>query len=137
MLWHAALSGGFIVAMATGQGAYNAHVFAGWVVIYAIAVRVLVGTIFPQWHVLAFPIPMPKALGQGTNGVRRFLSHAMGLVLLTMCALAALTGWYARPGGDAHGAISYLTLSISLGHVGLVVFMQGWKKVEAFARNRG
>jgi len=136
MLWHGGLSGGFIVAMLTGDGAYNAHTFAGLVVIFAIALRVLVGTMFPQWHVLSFPLPSLKSLGMGTNGVRRFLSHVMGLTLLVFCALASLTGWYARPGADAHSAISYLALSLSIAHVGLVLFMQGWKKVEAFARNR-
>lgn len=136
MLWHGGLSGGFIVAMVTGEGAYNAHVFAGLMVIFSIALRVLVGAMFPQWHVLSFPLPSVKSLTMGTNGVRRFLSHVMGLTLLTFCALAALTGWYARPGVDAHSAVSYLALTVSLAHIGLVLVLQGWKKAEAFARSR-
>lgn len=134
MLWHGALSGGFFVAMMTGEGAYNAHVFAGIVVIFAIGARLLVGTAFPKTHVLSFPLPNPMILAKGAPGVRRFISHVMGLAMLVACALATLTGWYTRHGSDTHGALSYLALSLIGVHVVLVVLMQGWKKAEALAQ---
>lgn len=136
MLWHGALSGGFLVAMLTGEGAYNAHVFAGIVVIFAIGFRLLLGTAVPKTHVLSFPLPKFATLIQGSHGVRRFISHAMGLAMLVICALAALTGWYTRHGSDAHGALSYFALSLIGVHVALVVLMQGWKKVEIMVQGK-
>lgn len=131
MIWHGVFSGGFFVAMLTGKGAYDAHVFAGVVVIFAIGIRLLVGTVFPGTHVLSFPVPDPTTLIKGAHGVRRFISHTMGLVMLAMCAAAALTGWYSRTDADLHGAISYLALALIGGHVVLVILMQGWKRLES------
>lgn len=133
-LWHGALSGGFFVAMLTGEGAYNAHVFAGTLLIFAIGARLLVGAAFPKTHVLSFPLPSFGSLTKGSNGVRRFISHTMGLAMLLFCALAALTGWYSRTDVDFHGEVSYMALSLIGGHVVLVILMQGWKKVETMAR---
>jgi len=131
MIWHGALSGGFFVAMMTGEGAYNAHVFAGIVVIFAIGFRLLVGTAVPKGHVLSFPLPNLRTMIQGSHGFRRFLNHTVGLAMLVFCALAALTGWYVKGNTAAHGAIAYLALALIGGHVVLVILMQGWKKVEA------
>lgn len=136
ILWHGVLAGGFIVAMLTGNGVYGAHSFAGVVLIFAVLARLLLGAAFPKGHVLSFPWPKLASLGQGTNGVRRFVSHTMGVAMLAVCALAALTGWYAWHAAEAHSQISYFALSVILLHIGLVLFMQGWKKVEAFARAR-
>jgi len=120
--------------MLTGSGAYGAHVFAGVLVIIAIVVRLIVGTAVPKGHVLSFPFPKFKTLTQGAHGVRRFLSHTVGLSMLVFCALAALTGWYVTTDTSAHGAIAYLALALIGGHVVLVILMQGWKKLEAKSR---
>ena len=120
--------------MLTGEGAYNAHVFAGNVIIFAIGFRLLIGIAVPKTHVLSFPVPKLGSLIQGANGFRRYISHAMGLIMLVACALAALTGWYTHQGSDTHGAISYAALSLIGVHIALVVLMQGWKKVEALVQ---
>lgn len=133
-IWHGALSGGFIVAMLTGEGAYNAHVFSGTLIIFAIGFRLLVGVAVPNTHVLSFPLPKLASLAQGSNGVRRFISHTMGLAMLVACALASLTGWYTHQNSDGHGAISYLALSLIGVHIAVVILMQGWKKVETLVQ---
>lgn len=47
-LWHAALAGGFLVAYLTAdEDTYALHLFAGYVVLAAIAVRLLVGVFAP------------------------------------------------------------------------------------------
>ncbi|MFC1673884.1 hypothetical protein ACFL12_07025 [Pseudomonadota bacterium] len=131
MLWHGAFSGAFFVAMLTGEGAYHAHEFAGIVAIFAIGVRLLVGAAIPKGHPLTFPLPSLKmALGGGTNGFRRFFSHLLGLVMLVLCALATLTGWYSHTDITVHGAISYFTLTIIGFHVVQVILFQGWKRLE-------
>lgn len=130
-LWHGIFSGGFFVAMMTGQGFYNAHVFSGVLVMFAIGLRLLVGLMFPEGHVLVFPFPNFKSLTQGTNGFRRFVSHVMGLALLMACTFSVLTGWYSRQNVDVHGAISYMALALVGGHIVLVMVWQGWKKVES------
>ena len=130
-LWHGVFSGGFFVAMMTGQGFYDAHVFSGVLVIFAIGARLLVGLMFPAGHVLVFPFPSFSSLAQGTNGFRRFVSHVMGLTLLMACMMSVLTGWYSRQNVDVHGAISYLALALVGGHIVLVIVWQGWKKVES------
>lgn len=134
MIWHGVFSGGFLVAMLTGKGAYDAHVFAGVVVIIAIGFRLLVGTAVPNAHALSFPVPNPATLLKGSNGVRRFISHTLGLVMLAMSAAAALTGWYSRTDTEIHSAISYMALSLIGLHVVLVILMQGWKKIESATR---
>lgn len=136
MIWHGALSGGFFVAMMTGEGAYNAHVFAGVVVIIAIGFRLLVGTAAPKGHVLSFPMPNLKVMIQGSHGFRRFLNHTVGLAMLLFCALASLTGWYVKGSTDAHSAISYMALALIGGHVVLVILLQGWKKIEARVQSK-
>lgn len=134
--WHGMLGGGFFVAMISGYGAYNAHSFAGIVTIFAIGARLLIGAAFPKGHVLSFPIPSFSSLTQGTNGVRRFISHMLGVVMLAATALACLTGWFAWSMSEAHSYMAYLTLAIIGGHVGVVILFQGWKKAEAFVRAR-
>ena len=134
MLWHGAFSGGFFVAMLTGEGAYDAHVFAGIVTIFAIGFRILVGTAFPKGHALSFPWPSFSTLTQGTHGFRRFIAHSMGVAMLLACGLAALTGWFSHNDADVHGAISYMALSLIGAHVVLVILMQGWKKAEGLVR---
>lgn len=134
--WHGLLGGSFFVAMATGYGAYYAHAFAGVVTILAIVLRLAVGAAFPKGHILSFPWPRFAALGQGGNGVRRFLSHVMGLALLVVCGLAVLTGWFAWRAQDAHSYFAYLAFTLVVGHLGLVIVFQGWKHAEAFVRSR-
>lgn len=130
-IWHGIFSGGFFVAMLTGDGLYNAHVFSGVLVLFAIGLRLMVGLMFPKGHVLLFPFPSFKSLAQGTNGFRRFVSHLMGLALIIAVGFAAVTGWISRDNVDAHSAISYMTLALIGGHVALVIVWQGWKKVES------
>ena len=129
--WHGIFSGGFFVAMLTGKGYYDAHVFAGVLVMFAIGTRLLVGLMFPKGHVLVFPFPHFKSLTQGTAGFRRFVSHVMGLALLLASGVAVLTGWFSKQDVDIHGAISYMAMALVGGHIVLVIVWQGWKKVES------
>lgn len=134
--WHGMMAGAFIVAMLSGQGAYSAHSFAGVVMIVAIGIRLAVGAAFPKGHLLTFPWPSFKSLAQGTSGVYRFVSHTMGVVMLGVCSIASLTGWFAWSAAEAHAVVSYFALSVIGVHLGLVILMQGVKKVQAFARSR-
>jgi len=136
-VWHGLFSGGFFVAMLTGRDFYDAHVFSGVLVIFAIVARVLVGTMFPPGHILVFPFPSFKSLSQGTNGFRRFVSHLMGLTMLMACVMASLTGWFTKQNVDIHAAVSYMTLALIGGHIVLVIIWQGWKNVESKFSARG
>lgn len=136
MLWHGVFSGAFVVVMLSGYGAYGAHSFAGVVIIFAIGVRLLVGAAFPKGHALSFPLPSFASLGQGSNGVRRFLAHMVGVLMLAFCAAASLTGWYAWHTREAHNAVSYMTLALIGFHIVLAILMQGWKKAEALIKSK-
>jgi len=137
-IWHGVFSGGFFVAMLTGNGLYDAHVFSGVLVLFAIGARLLVGMMFPAGHVLVFPFPSFVTLTKGTAGFRRFVSHVMGLAMLMACGLAVLTGWYSNMDNlTVHSAVAYMTLSLIGGHIVLVIVWQGWKKVESKFSARG
>ena len=132
MIWHAVFSGAFFVAILTEKGAYHAHVFAGTVVIITIGVRLLVGMAIPKGHVLTFPLPAFTTLKGGSNGVRRFLSHLLGVLMLVVCGLATLTGWFANSETTvtAHGAVSYFALALIAFHIVQVMLFSGWKRLE-------
>jgi len=137
-IWHGVFSGGFFVAMMTGNGLYDAHVFSGVLVLFAIGARLLVGMMFPAGHVLVFPFPSFVTLTKGTAGFRRFVSHLMGLALLMASGLAVLTGWYTNMDNlIVHSAVAYMALSLIGGHIVLVIVWQGWKKVESKFSARG
>ena len=63
LFWHAWLGGGYLVAYLTAdEDTYGMHLFAGYAVLVAIAVRVLMGLIAPNSKLLKLPRPKFSSL---------------------------------------------------------------------------
>lgn len=114
-MWHAALAGGFVVAFATGdEDTYRMHLFAGWWVVGAVALRLAAG--------LAAPAGSPLAL-TGTLG-RKPVMRWMAALLLAVVAAAGLSGVAADVIPmleDPHEAVSQASAWVVLAHVAVVV----------------
>jgi len=131
---HAWLAGSFLIAYVTAdEDTYALHLFAGYAVLAAIAVRLLAGVIMPAGSPLA--LPQPSANGLTTWLVdrkgRNPLFAWLAAVLLAVVGVSAVTGALADGWTwleDPHEAVSELALGIILGHVAFVTFVYGGKR---------
>lgn len=128
--WHAWLSGGFVVAWITAdEDTYAMHQFAGYAVLAAIAVRLLVALIAPKGSPWRLPRPRLNLLSaKGRNPLLAWFAAA----LLAGVGLAALTGALADAVPwmeDPHEAASELSLWVIFAHVGFVLYLFGGKRL--------
>lgn len=129
MLWHALFSGGFIVAYIS-QDFYAAHLFAGYLVLLAVVVRVLAGVLARPKSPLSLPNPMTATrvwLAKMTTGgkARNPLLAWIAAALLGVIGLAALTGGMADvfPAlKDLHEGVAEFAPVVILAHIGFVAF---------------
>lgn len=133
--WHAWVAGGFLVAYVTAdEDTYAMHLFAGYAVLAAIAVRLLVGMFAPVKSPWRLPRPSFSAtmdwiaVPKGRNPAFAWLAFA----LLMVVGLAGITGaiadgspWFEDP----HEAISELSLWVIFGHVAFVGYIYGGKRL--------
>jgi len=122
-LWHAALAGGFLVAWLTAdEDTYKMHVFAGYWVLIAVALRLGLATVgTPQG---------PLAL---TRPGRSRLMIWMGSVVMTMVGIAALTGVIADGKSafeDVHEGLSNAALWLIPAHAALVAWVFQGKRLR-------
>lgn len=132
--WHAWLAGSFLIAYVTAdEDTYAPHLFAGYAVLAAIAVRLLVGGVMSVGSPLALPRPSAKGLvtwlfqRKGRNPLFAWFAA----VLLAVIGVSAVSGALADGWNwleDPHEAVSELALGIILGHVAFVTFMYGGKR---------
>jgi len=109
-LWHALLLGGFVVAYLTGdEDTYSMHLFAGWLVVGLVALRLLGGLAAPEKSPLR--LVRPGRPGYFTASI---------LAALGFTAVAGLTGvgadvlpWLE----DLHEGISEMSMWVAFAHV--------------------
>lgn len=116
-LWHAALVGGFAVAYVTGdEDTYAMHLFAGWLVVGLVALRLAGGMVAPANSPLKLARPNRP----------RFFTWGI-LAALALVGVAAVSGvgadllpWLE----DLHEGLAEMSLWLALAHVAaaLVVF---------------
>jgi len=122
-LWHAALAGGFLVAWLTAdEDTYKMHVFAGYWVLIAVALRLGLATIGARGGPLALVRPG-----------RSRLMIWMGGVLMTMVGFAALSGVIAdgvTSVEDLHEGLSNTALWLIPAHAALVAWVFQGKRLR-------
>lgn len=143
--WHAWLAGGFLVAYLTAdEDTYAMHQFAGYAVLVAIVLRLVVGLVVTalakgqtQGVLWALPRPRVSALKawvlkpQGRSPLFAWLAAALVIVIGAAAALGALADgivWLEGP----HEALSELSLWVISGHIAFVIFVYGRKKLLAW-----
>ncbi len=135
LFWHAWLGGSYLVAYVTAnEDTYGMHLFAGYAVLAAIAVRVLLGLVAPHSRLLKLPSPKFGGLRDwfGSGKGRHPLFPWFAAILLAVVGASAATGalsdavmtWLEDP----HEAISEASLWVIFGHVAFVMFMYGGKQ---------
>jgi len=139
--FHAVLSGAFLVAYLTGdEDTYGMHLFAGYTVLAALALRLLAGVVAPSGSPLRLPRPSWSATRAYFARLARFDADAlrqrsplyavMGVAVLAGVGLAAASGVLADAFTlfeDPHEALSEFALAIVIGHVVLVFLLHGLK----------
>lgn len=132
---HAVLSGAFLVCYLTGdEDTYGMHQFAGYTVLAALALRVVVGLLAPAKSPLGLPRPsLSAALGwlgrvvigdARARGQRSPLLAWMAVALIAVVGVAGLTGAvadYVTAVEHLHKEIGEFTLTIIIAHIALVV----------------
>jgi hypothetical protein len=125
LLFHAALSGAFLVAWLTGdEDLYGMHLFAGYAVLAALAARLGAALLAPAGSPLALPQPRLRRAPAGRNLLYAWMAAAM----LAFTALVAVSGWIADRLPrleDLHEAIAELAPAVILAHVALVLVLHG------------
>lgn len=140
-LWHAWLAGSFLVAYVTAdEDTYAMHLFAGYAVLAAIAVRLLVGMLAPAGSPLRLPRPNLKATLDWlvVRKGRHPLFAWLAATLLFTVGAAAVTG--ALADGltwleDAHEAVSELSLWVVFAHVAFVAVIYGGRRLAGRVGN--
>jgi cytochrome b len=144
-VWHAWLAGGFLVAYLTAnEDTYAMHQFAGYAVLVAIVLRLLVGVVVTwtrapgQGGLWALPRLRAAALKawvvkpQGRSPVFAWMAAALLAAIGAAALLGALADgiiWLEGP----HEALSQLSLWVIAGHIAFVIFIYGRKKLMAWA----
>lgn len=151
LVFHAALSGAFLVTYLTGdEDTYGMHVFSGYTVLAAIVLRLLAGLVAPVGSPLRLPRPSKAAvrgwLGRLATGDLSALRERSPLLPWMADALLMGVGFTAASGAvadfvamvvDLHEALGKAALWIVVAHITLVLALH-WLKpgpVQATARN--
>lgn len=132
--WHAWIAGSFLVAYVTGdEDTYAMHLFAGYAVLAAIALRLLVGVVAPPGPLrLARPNVNATLAWVSLRKGRHPLFAWLAAALLASVGLAAITGVladFATWLEDPHEAVAEASLLVVFAHIGFVVFIYGGRKL--------
>lgn len=147
LLFHAVLSGAFLVAYLTGdEDTYGMHLFAGYTVLAALGVRLTAALRAPPGSPLALPRPAAsptvtwlRRLAMGERQALRARSPLyawMALAMLVFTALVAASGWVAdrTPSvEELHEAVAALTPAVIIAHVAIAAALH-WLRRLATAR---
>lgn len=142
LLFHATLSGAFLVAYLTGdEDTYRMHVFSGYAALAALVARAIAGLAAAEGSPLRFPHP---SAGQVRHWVVRLaagdpqartarspLIPWMAAALLIGVGATALSGAIAdfvTSAEDLHEALGETALWIVLGHIALVLALHRLKR---------
>ncbi|HYH20867.1 MAG TPA: hypothetical protein VD995_19855 [Azospirillum sp.] len=141
LLVHATLSGAFVVAYLTGdEDTYGMHVFSGYAVLAALAVRATLGVFAAAGSPLRFPRPAVAPtldwLARLLAGDAKTRAERSPLIAWLAAALLAAVGLAATSGAvadvvvaleDLHESLGELSLFVVLAHIALV-FGLHWLK---------
>lgn len=128
-LWHALLAGSFLVAYLTAdEDTYAMHLFAGYVVLAAIVLRLLAGLLARPGN--PFHIPRPSLTGTlawfGKRRGRNPFFAWFAVALLGVVGAAAATGaiadfvtWIE----DLHEGLAQASLWVIFGHIAFVIVL--------------
>lgn len=129
-LWHAALAGGFLVAYVTAdEDTYAMHVFAGYWVVAAIALRLGMALAGSANGPLALPRPRLRRLKPGRAPIFAWMAAA----LIVAMAVAGLTGIVADvlPAAEhLHEGLAEASLWLVLGHAAIVAWIFQGRRVR-------
>ncbi|HLO74830.1 MAG TPA: hypothetical protein VK196_00060 [Magnetospirillum sp.] len=134
-VWHAWVGGGFLVAYLTAdEDTYSMHVFAGYAVLAAIVVRLLIAMAAPSAGPLRLPRPSWRALAEwlAVRKGRHPLFAWFAVALLAVVGLAAASGALADSFTwleDPHEAIAEASLWVIFAHIAFVTFIYGGKRL--------
>ncbi|MCW0235368.1 MAG: hypothetical protein OJJ21_17345 [Ferrovibrio sp.] len=141
-LWHAVLAGGFLVAYITAdEDTYAMHLFAGYTVLAAIAVRLLVGMLAPAGNVWHLPRPSLSATLAwfGRRRGRNPFFAWFAVTLLGMVGLAAASGAIADVVTwmeDLHEGIAETSLWVIFGHIAFVITIYNGRRIVTWISQR-
>ncbi|BAE48996.1 DUF1924 domain-containing protein [Paramagnetospirillum magneticum] len=129
-LWHAALAGGFLVAYVTAdEDTYAMHVFAGYWVVGAIALRLLLALAGSATGPLALPRPRLTWAKPGRNPLFAW----MAAILAVGMAVAGVTGIAADlipPLEDLHEGLAEASLWLVLAHAAIIAWIFQGRRVR-------
>ena len=135
LFWHAWIGGSYLVAYLTAdEDTYGMHLFAGYTVLAAIVVRVLLGLVMPGSNFLK--LPHPKRVGlrdwfgsaKGRHPLFAWFAATLLVVVGAVAATGALSDTLMTWLEDPHEAIAEASLWVIFGHIAFVTFMYGGKR---------
>ena len=147
LLFHATLSGAFLVAWLTGdEDTYGMHLFAGYAVLVALGARLAAALAAPAGSPLALPLPATSPTlawlrHLAAAGERRAAMRArsplypwMAVAMLAFAALVAGSGWIADrlpSTEELHEAAAELTPAVIVVHVATAAALQWLRRLAA------
>ncbi len=133
-LWHAAVSGGFLVAWLTAdvEDLYMLHQVAGYTVLGAIGLRLAVGLVARK---VPWRLPRPAGAlrtwrdtgGRGRNPLFALIALAL-LVLVGGAAVSGMAAHWVTAVEDLHEGLSNASLWVVFGHIAFILVMYGGKR---------
>lgn len=133
-LWHAALAGGFLVAYVTAdEDTYAMHVFAGYWVVAAIALRLLLAVIGAKTGPLALPRPRLSCPKPGRNPLFAWMAAILigGMVLAGVSGIAADAITWLE---DLHEGLAEASLWLVIGHAVLIAWIFQGRRIREFLK---
>ena len=142
LLFHAAISGGFLVAYVTGdEDTYGMHLFAGYTALTALGARLAVMPFAPAGSILGLPRPSVsptlawlRRVVAGDRQAMRARSPLvawMAVAMLAFTLLAAASGWVADrvPSvEDLHEMVAGLTPAFVIAHIATALALHGLRQ---------
>lgn len=135
LFWHAWIGGSYLVAYLTAdEDTYGMHLFAGYAVLAAVVVRILLGLIAPKSKLLKLPHPTLGGLrnwfgsGKGRHPLFAWFAATLLIVVGASAATGALSDSLMTWLEDPHEAISEASLWIIFGHIAFVTYIYGGKR---------
>lgn len=140
--WHACFAGSFVVAYLTAdEDTYAMHLFAGYAVLAALAVRLVAALAAPAsspWRI-SRPDPGRTLAWFAERKGRHPLFAWFAAALLIAVALAGLSGAMADGATwmeDPHESLSEVSLAVIFGHIGFVSWIYGGRRLLGRLGNR-
>jgi cytochrome b len=145
LLFHAILSGAFLVAYLTGdEDTYGMHLFAGYTVLVALGVRLAAALLASAGSPLALPRPATSptlawlrrsvAGDRQTMRARSPLYPWMAAIMLAFAALVAASGWIADRAPSVeklHEAAAELTPAVIVAHIAIATALHWLRRLAA------